>query len=358
MRWSAAGLAALALLALGCETPLERGERLYREGDRLAALEVWREVSESDRRYARVRERVSVVEDEFETLVERYKVRGRYFEKKGRLAESILDYRLALKLQPDDAETLGRVQAIARSLAAQKARLATRYSEAMAADDLAGARAALEELRALDAFDPEIETDERYLQAAVRAQVNEQLEAAREALSGARYAEARDQLQAVLAVEPDNESARRYLAYIASVDREASAPVPAEAADPFASDARLRAESLHRKALADEQAQRYLGAIRQDLQALRADPQHRRSQLHLAELRRFLKGRGDVEALIEQGREAFQREDLQSALDHWRDALLIEPENERALAYAARAERQLANLESLRAEPDVASPGS
>lgn len=353
-----AGLAVLVLLALGCETPLERGEQLYREGDRLAALEVWRDVPEGDRHHAAVHERVAVVEDEFETLVERYKVRGRYFEEKGRLAESILDYRLALKLQPNDAETLGRVQELARTLAAGKARLATRYSDAMAADDLPGARAALDELRILDAFDPELETDERYLRAAVRSQVESELDVARDALSGARYAEARRRLDGVLALEPDNESARRYLAYIASFDRQASPSAPGGAADPFASDARIRAESLHRKALTEEESQRHYSAIRLDLQALRADPHHVRAKLHLEHLRLLLKERGDVEAQIERGREAFQREDLQAALDHWRDALLVDPQNERALAYATRAERLLANLESLRSEPDVASPGS
>jgi Flp pilus assembly protein TadD len=62
----------------------------------------------------------------------------------------------------------------------------------------------------------------------------------------------------------------------------------------------------------------------------------------------------EVDRLIEEGRTAFREEDLQSALDLWRQALLIEPENERTRAYIARAERQLENLERLRADPDGA----
>jgi Flp pilus assembly protein TadD len=62
-----------------------------------------------------------------------------------------------------------------------------------------------------------------------------------------------------------------------------------------------------------------------------------------------------VDVLIEEGRTHFRNEDLQSALDSWRRALFVDPGNERARAYAARAVRQLENLERLRSEPDVAS---
>ena len=87
--------------------------------------------------------------------------------------------------------------------------------------------------------------------------------------------------------------------------------------------------------------------------ALKADRAHESARRHLLELRKRLSGR--VESLIDAGRTQFKNEDLQAALDSWRRALLLEPGNERAKAYAARAERQLENLELLRAEPDVAA---
>ena len=62
-----------------------------------------------------------------------------------------------------------------------------------------------------------------------------------------------------------------------------------------------------------------------------------------------------MEVLLKAGRTAFREEDLQSALDLWRLALLVDPRNERVIAYIGRAERQLQNLENLRNEPDVAS---
>ena len=65
----------------------------------------------------------------------------------------------------------------------------------------------------------------------------------------------------------------------------------------------------------------------------------------------------EVDTLIESGRTAFRNEDLQSALDLWRNALLIDPANERAQAYVRRAERQLQNLERLRSEPTPVGRG-
>ena len=59
------------------------------------------------------------------------------------------------------------------------------------------------------------------------------------------------------------------------------------------------------------------------------------------------------DAMSQQGVEAYQAERaavLRTALDLWRRALLIDPENERIQAYIARSERQLETLEQLRAE--------
>ena len=58
------------------------------------------------------------------------------------------------------------------------------------------------------------------------------------------------------------------------------------------------------------------------------------------------------------GRTAFREEDLQSALDLWRRALLVDPRNERVIAYIGRAERQLQNLERLRANPTSRERGA
>ncbi len=349
----AARVATLALLLAGCTTPLERGERLYRQGDRLNALESWRAVPETASDHAEVLKRIEVVEAEFERLVVQYKQRGRYYEERGRLAESILNYRLALKLQHEDAATLAHVQQLARILAARKEELQQSFQVASDAGDLASARRGLARLRSLDPFDPELETDERQFQDALRAEVTRRLGAGRRGFLSGNQQAAQQAFRSVLELDPDNESARGYLAYLATIrldGQEATGrPGVFELPDRFASDAQIRAEGFYQNALAAEHRGDPYAAIRNDLRALEADADHASARRHLAALRGQLAS--EVDGLIEGGREAFRGEDLQSALDLWRQAVLLDPDNERARAYTARAEQQLQNLERLRSEP-------
>jgi tetratricopeptide (TPR) repeat protein len=344
--------AAVAVLALvGCTTPLQRGERLYREGDRLAALEVWREVPEDDSSYEKVSERIDVVESEFQRLVVQYKQRGRYYEGKERLAESILNYRLALKLQPDDRETLAHVQELARVLARRKTELRADYRRAFDAGALPEARTALATLRTLDPFDFELETEERKFTAALRAEVARRMASGRRSFAAGDTAGAMAAFRAALELDPDNESAQGYLSYIATLTQRRET-AGGEAGAAFATDEQIRAEGFYQNALAAERRGDLYAAIRQNLRALEADPDHRAAKAHLRELR----GRLSIEvpALIEAGRAAFRSEDLQSAIDLWRRALLVDPDNERVIAYIGRAEQQLQNLERLRSGSDVA----
>ena len=348
--------ALLALAVAGCTTTLESGERRYREGDRIGALEIWRTASESDPAYPTIAERIAALEDEFAQLVVRYKKRARYFEEKDRLAESILNYRLALKLQPDDSATLDHVQRLARDLATRKAELKTVYRKSLSEKNLATASHGLERLRALDPFDPELETDERQLDDALRAEVSRGLAAGRRGFSTGNYRAAERAFDAVLDLDPDNESARGHLSYIATIRRESpttgGGPVPFDASAPFATDAEIRAEGFYQNGLASERTGDLFTAIRHYLRALDADSDHAAARRGLDDLRRELAN--EVDPLIEAGKSLFSKEDLQRALDVWRRALLIDPDNERASAYIKRAQRELDNLERLRAEPHVA----
>lgn len=240
-----APLLALVAIAFGCANPVEVGDRHYQAGDRREALEAWRRVPPGDPAYVQATARIANLEAEFERLVVGYKRNALIRETEGRLAESILDYRLALELQPGDHATLSHVQGLARELAERKRELREEYERDVGGGDLELARESLARLRALDPFDPELETKERQLHAALTAEWRQ----------------------------------RR---------------------------ARIRAELA-----------------------------------------------GEVEDLIEAGRAAFGDERLEAALSLWRRALLIDPENERIQAYIARAERQLENLERLRAAPDA-----
>jgi len=365
-----------ALAGLACATPLELGERRYREGDRLGALEIWRKVESDATYYPKVRQRIAAVEQEFRQLVERYKKRAVYLESQGRLAESILHYRLALQLEPNDHATLDHVQALARRLDARKRAAHAALRDHLEAGRLPAARADLAALRELDPFDPELETLSRQLGDALGEEVEALLARGRRGFTSGNYRSARAAFEQVLALDDRNESARGYLAYIDAVRAEdaradiaragAPRPPPPEAAAPPArrsppprapaqpTEAQVRAEGYHQNALAAERAGDAYEAIRQELRAQRLDPSHERSRAHLASLRARLAP--EVPGLLEQGRTHYQREELERALDAWRRALLIDPGNEEARAYVERANTLLQNLERLRSEPPGAGP--
>jgi tetratricopeptide (TPR) repeat protein len=348
--------ALLALAVAGCTTTLESGERRYREGDRIGALEIWRTASESDPGYPMIAERISELQDEFAPLVDDYKEQARNFEKKGRLAESIVNYRLALKLQPDDKTTLDRVQDLARDLAKRKKKFRDDYFESLSEKNLATAKYLLGQLHTLDPFDPELETDQRRLDDARRAEVKFGLIKGRRRFSTGNYRAAKRAFDAVRNLDPNNEPARGYISFIATIRGESEttgvAPVPFDPPAPSATDAEIRAEGFYRNGLASERTGRYYSAIRLYLHARKADSHHAAALRQLGEVRDQLAG--EVDPLIEAGRRLFSNEDLQLALDVWHRALLIDPHNERARAYIARARDEQQNLERLRAEPDVA----
>jgi tetratricopeptide (TPR) repeat protein len=289
----------------------------------------------------------------------RYKQRARYYEGKGQLAESILDYRLALKLQPDDGETMAHVQSLARDVATLKVELRREYQQAFDANDLRTAREQLEALRILDPFDPDMQADERQLDDALRLAVTRELDAGRRQFMAGNHTSSRRHFRRVLELDPDNETARGYVSYIATIQRERESSVPATgfaSQEGFASDVQIRAEGFYQNALAAEHRGNLYAAIRHDQHALAADPNHAAAQRHLQAIRQRLAG--SVDGLIEVGRDAYREEDLQTALELWSKAVLIDPGNQRAQAYVKRARRQLQNLERLRSEPDVAGPGA
>lgn len=348
MRARIAGLLCL-LLAGACRSPLQSGEQLYRSGDPLAALEAWRAVSPAERDYARVQERIRVAREEFDQLVTRYKQRARYYEERGQLGESILNYRLGLRLQPDDTATLAHVQDLARRLADEKQLRLQQIRASVGHGELGAAQSQLAQLRELDPLDPELEREQRELRLALQAEIRERLERGRASLAAGDPAGAERSFREALALEPENEELRGYLAYVAALRGDPAGLAALPLAGDLSHEAQLRAEGLVENALRSEQAGQSFAALRQLLQALQLDPGHAEARARLLELRARLSP--EVSALLRAGREAFRNEDLETALEQWRRALLVDPQNERASAYIARAERQLANLERLRSEP-------
>jgi len=222
-----------ALCLAGCVAPGEDGELLYRKGDLRGAIEAWR-ADDADA----LAPRIAQVEGEIDARVQGYIANANALQREGRLAEALLDYRLALELRPDDQAILDHVQQLARAV------LVAAYRDVRAKNDLPAAGQELAKLRRLDPFEPAYETEELRLQAAIDEEAR------------TRQARARDARKA------------------------------------------------------------------------------------------------QVESLVEAGRAAFGDEQLETALDLWRRALMIDPDNERVQAYIARAEQQLQTLEQFRAQRD------
>lgn len=355
MRAPALGL--VACLVMACTTPLELGERRYQEGDPLAALGVWRGIQSDQFEYEAAQGRIREVEEEFGQRVRFYKKRALYYEERERLAESVLNYRLALRLQPDDRATLDHVQELVRRLAREREEKRIELRDAFARGDLAAARDALDRLEVLDPLSPETTNDGRPLEVALAAEIERRLSRGRRGFGSGDHQGAERAFRSVLELDPSNETAQGYLAFIERIreqDREvaarpAAAEAPPELREVRASDAEIRAEGMYRNALAAERGGDSFEAIRWDLRALRSDSKHSRARRHLAALRGRLSP--EVPKLIEAGRRRFQQEDLQSALDLWRRALLIDPNNVEAREYATRAEQLLESLDRLRGAP-------
>lgn len=344
----------LTTTLLACATKLELGERRYREGEPLAALAIWRGVEDDDFEYEAAQRRVAEVEQEFGQLVRYYKKRAVYYEERERLAESVLNYRLALKLQQEDRATLAHVQDLVRTLASEREAKRQEMRDSFARGDLAGARAALERLRTLDPFSPETTNDARQLEAALATEIERRLARGRRGFSSGDHDLAEQAFRSALELDPSNETAQGYLSFIERIRAQERETVANRSAgvDPRevrASDVEIRAEGLYRNALAAEQKNEPFDAIRWDIRALQADPNHARARRHLDGLRARM--RPEVDGLIESGRRKFQQEDLQGALDLWRRALLIEPNHAEAREYAERAEQLLENLDRLRGAP-------
>ena len=133
------------------------------------------------------------------------------------------------------------------------------------------AGASLERLRTLDPFDPALQAEERELRDGLQKSITHLLAVGRRGFSDGNHAAAERAFRSVLAVDPNNESARGYLSYIETIRRASQTaggePAAFEPPEAFASDAEIRAEGSHQNALAAEASGDRFAAIGHDLQA-------------------------------------------------------------------------------------------
>jgi tetratricopeptide (TPR) repeat protein len=361
-RFRLAGACALLLCVLGCAQAYERGERLYSQGDVPGALAAWRSIPPSSGEYARAHARLETIEAELESTLARYEKRAEFFEGEGRLAEAVLYYRLALKLDPDRPATLERVQNLFRAQHEQEATERERLSRALASGNLREANASAEKLSKLDPFDPGIQIEVRQVYAETGAQVLRSLEDGKRAYANGDRAGASAAFSHALELDPENEAALGYLSYIKRYDQEVAQedqrkrsaahrsaaeratgerapPPPTPSSQDILAEGHFRAGQQ-----AEEQGDPYR-ALEEYMAALEVDDKHVAARRRLVALRAELQPR--LPGLYEQGKHYFQTEDLEKALSVWHDALLIAPDDPRTKENVDRAERILSRLEEI-----------
>jgi tetratricopeptide (TPR) repeat protein len=350
-RSRSACICALLLTFLACAQDYERGAKLYAEGDVAGALGVWRAIPESSSEYPRAHARLQTVEGELSSSLARYEKRAQFFEGEGRLAEAVLYYRLALKLDPDRPATLERVQKLFRQLHDQEAAERQKLAAALAAGKLREANQSAEKLERLDPFDPGIQIEVRQVNAETGAQVLRSLEDGKRAYANGDRVGASAAFSRALEFDPQNEAALGYLSYIKRYDEDVAeenqrrksssgAPPP-----PTLSSQEILAEGHFRSGQQAEEAGDPYRALQEYMDALQIDPKHAAARRRLVSLRTELAPR--LPGLYEQGKHYFQEEDLEKALVAWRDALLIAPDDQRTKENVDRAERILSRLEEI-----------
>jgi tetratricopeptide (TPR) repeat protein len=273
------------------------------------------------------------VEGELSSSLARYEKRAQFFEGEGRLAEAVLYYRLALKLDPDRPATLDRVQKLFRRLHDEEAAERKKLAAALAAGKLREANQSAEKLQRLDPFDPGIQIEVRQVSAETGEQVLRSLEDGKRAYSVGDRVGASAAFAHALELDPGNEAALGYLSYIKRYDEEMAAESQRQTRSaargapppPTLSSQEILAEGHFRSGQQAEEAGDPYRALQEYIAALEIDPKHAAARRRLVSLRAELAPRLPV--LYEQGKHYFQEEDLEKALASWRDALLIAPDD-------------------------------
>jgi tetratricopeptide (TPR) repeat protein len=327
---------------------------LYSQGDIAGALGVWRDITPTSGDYARAQARLETIGSERASSLARYEKRAEFFEDEGRLAEAVLYYRLALKLDPDRPQTLARTQSLYRELREKETEERATLAAALAAGSLRDANETAERLLRINPFDPAIQIELRQVRAETGAQVLRFLEDGKRAYALGDRGSASIAFEHVLELDAENDAALGYLSYIKRYDQEdaeravrverrrprAGAPPP-----PTVSSEEILAEGRFRTGQQAEETGDPYRAIREYDAALRIYARHAGAKRRLTALRAELSPR--VPTLYEQGKRYFQDEDLEKALVVWRNALLIAPDDPRTKENIDRAERILSRLEEI-----------
>lgn len=249
---------------------------------------------------------------------------ARALEARGNIPDAIAIYRQIAASDPYNTLARERLAAAERKLDSAVLTEVRAGDSLKAVRDYDGARAAYERALAMDPSSPAVQFRLDSLGMSLKEDLNATLARADTHLSKGRQAQAERDYENVLRRDPGNARAREGLSTIR----------------------RLQNQQLFESGKAAYEERRYDQALPIFETVLQQDPRHSEAKRYLAMTREALKP--VVETHFRNGLQHYLTEEYKEALDDWKKALRIDPENEAILGYAQRAEEKIRALEELK----------
>lgn len=249
---------------------------------------------------------------------------ARTLEERGNIPDAIAIYKQIAASDPNNALARQRLAKAERTLESAIS------SEVRAGDSLKtirdydGAKAAYERALALDPSNSPVQFRLDSLGMSLKENLNATLARADAHLSKGRRALAERDYESVLRRDPGNARAREGLSTLR----------------------RLQNQQLFESGKAAYEERHYEQALPIFESVLQQDARHSEAKRYLALTREALKP--VVETHFRNGLQHYLAEEYKEALDDWRKALRIDPDNEAIVGYAQRAEEKIRALEELK----------
>jgi len=249
---------------------------------------------------------------------------ARALEERGNIPDAVAIYRQIAASDPNNALARERLASAERTLGTAITSEVRVGDSLKTARNYDGAKAAYERALAMDPSNSAVQFRIDSLGMLQKDDLNATLARADAHLSKGRQAQAQRDYESVLRRDPGNVRAREGLATLR----------------------RLQNQQLFESGKAAYEERRYEQALPIFEAVLEQDARHAEAKRYLALTREALKP--VVDTHFRNGLQHYLAEEYKEALENWKKALRIDPENDAILGYAQRAEEKIRALEELK----------
>jgi len=323
----------------------EQGASLFQKGEILEAIKVWEKVGVNDPGHEQASLMISMANSILNELVSVHLQYGATLEKEGRLAEAWQEYHRAALLdtrREDAREKMKQVEQILSPLVGYHLRQGLDL-------ELAGKiREALQEFRLVQTFDPDNEKARESiarLQERLDSQAETHYSAGVEHFRKGYLRRARTEMMAALELKPGHAGAKSYLE---AIERRLSEGEGETGVSPNEPPATLRLKERKWRLQRLMGNGDWLEARREARTLVELDPHDQEARRWLSLCRSRCQEKADY--LFQQGIRHFQEEDLEAAIEAWRQVLLFEEDHRKAKEYLERASVMREKIRRIRQE--------